>query len=75
MRGHVLRLLQDAGIDCVVRDVQVDELASADEVFLTNSQFGILPLRQCADLQWSVGAITQQAQELAAGNGVPECAV
>ena len=73
MRSHVLRLLQDAGIDCVVRDVQVGELASADEVFLTNSQFGILPLRQCADLQWSVGAITQQAQKLAAANGVPEC--
>ena len=74
MRRHVLRLLQDAGIDCVVRDIQVDELASADEVFLTNSQFGILPLRQCADLQWNVGAITQQAQKLLAANGVPECA-
>jgi len=74
MRSHVLRLLQDAGIDCVVRDVQVDELASADEVFITNSQFGILPLRQCADLKLSVGTITRQAQELVAANGVPECA-
>jgi 4-amino-4-deoxychorismate lyase len=74
MRSHVIRLLQDDGVDCVVRDIEKDELPGADEVFLTNSQFGILPLRRCADLHWSVGAITRRAQELAAVNGVPECA-
>jgi 4-amino-4-deoxychorismate lyase len=74
MRRHLLKLLQEEqGIECEVRDVAADELNSADEVFLTNSQFGILPVRTCTSLQWAVGPLTQHAQNLLARNGVPEC--
>jgi 4-amino-4-deoxychorismate lyase len=73
MRGQVISLLQAAGIDCAVRDISTDELFGADEVFLTNSQLGVLPVSRCGDHEWSVGACTRQAQALAAAKGVPEC--
>jgi 4-amino-4-deoxychorismate lyase len=73
MRGHVISLLQAAGIACDVRDLQTDALHAADEVFLTNSQFGVVPVRRCASHGWPVGAITRRAQALAATHGVPEC--
>lgn len=74
MRRHVLTLLEHARIACDVRDIELSELQAADEVFLTNSQFGILPVTRCAGQAWSVGRMTQQVMTLAAGNGVPECA-
>ena len=47
MRQQVMHLFDDAGVPCDVRDLDTDELDAADEVFLTNSQFGILPVRRC----------------------------
>jgi 4-amino-4-deoxychorismate lyase len=74
MRGHLIKLLQEEKrIAFEVRDVAADELNSANEVFLTNSQFGVLPVRTCTSLQWAVGPITQHAQKLLGRNGVPEC--
>lgn len=73
MRAQVLQLLAEAGIACEVRDVTESELESAVEGFLTNSQFGVLPIRRCDDKEWAVGTITRNAQCLAATNGVPEC--
>ncbi len=75
MRRHLLGLLQkEQGIECEVRDVTADELSTADEVFLTNSQFGVLPVRTCAPMQWDIGPVTRCAQTIAAANSVPECA-
>ena len=74
MRRHLINVLQEEeGINIEVRDIAADELNSADEVFLSNSQFGILPVRACASLQWAVGPSTRHAQNLVARNGVPEC--
>lgn len=73
MRAHVLQLLQDEGIECEVRDVAERELESAAECFLTNSQFGVVPVRRYDEKEWCIGAVTRQAQSLAAANGVPEC--
>jgi len=74
MRRHLVNLLrEEEGIACEVRDVAADELASADEVFLTNSQFGVLPVRTCMSMQWNVGPVTRRAQCIAGANGVPEC--
>ena len=74
MRRHLVSLLQkEAGIACEVRDVAADELNAADEVFLSNSQFGVLPVRTCTSMQWDIGPITRRAQTIAAGDGVPEC--
>jgi 4-amino-4-deoxychorismate lyase len=73
MRGQLISLFQAAGIDCAVRDVSIDELFGADEIFLTNSQSGVIPVRRCGDHEWAVGTWTRQAQALAAANSVPEC--
>jgi 4-amino-4-deoxychorismate lyase len=74
MRRHLINLLQDKqGVECDVRDVAADELTTADEVFLTNSQFGVIPVRACTSLHWAVGPITRRAQTIAGDNGVPEC--
>jgi len=74
MRAHVLQLLSEAGIECEIRDVSGDELDNADECFLTNSQFGVLPVKGCGGQEWGIGTMARQAQSLAAANGVPECA-
>jgi 4-amino-4-deoxychorismate lyase len=73
MRSEVIRLLQSAGIDCAVRDVAADELPGADELFLTNSQFGAVPVRRYASRDYAIGALCRQAQALLGANGVPEC--
>lgn len=73
MRSHIISLLQDAGIDCQVDDIQPEQLLAAEEVFLSNSQFGVLPLRSCGDRTWQRGPVTSMAQQLAAATGFPEC--
>ena len=75
MRARVLQQLRDADVNCSVRDVAVDELRTAREVFLTNSQFGVLPVRRIDELTFEVGAVTRQAQKLMAADGVPESLV
>ncbi|MGI9273210.1 MAG: aminodeoxychorismate lyase [Woeseiaceae bacterium] len=74
MRRHLLGVMDEEGIECDVRDIDLAELDSADEIFLSNSQFGVLPVRACAQRQWKSGALTKRVQQLAAANGVPECA-
>jgi 4-amino-4-deoxychorismate lyase len=72
MRARVLQQLHEAGVICNVRDVAADELRTASEVFLTNSQFGVLPVRRIDELAFEVGAVTRQAQNLMAADGVQE---
>jgi 4-amino-4-deoxychorismate lyase len=73
MRGQVLQLLREAGVSCDVRDVAAGELEGASECFLTNSQFGVIPVQRCDQIEWAIGAVTRQAQSLIAEQGVPEC--
>ncbi|VTQ05330.1 4-amino-4-deoxychorismate lyase [Pseudomonas aeruginosa] len=39
------------------------ELATADEVFLCNSQFGIWPVRALDEHVWPVGELTRKLQD------------
>jgi len=73
MRARVLQQLKLADIHCDVRDIGGAELRNASEAFLTNSQFGVLPVERIDARELPVGAITRQAQELMAAIGVPEC--
>lgn len=76
MRRHLIGLLETSGeITCEVRDIEAAELSAADEVFLCNSQFGIVPLRSCDAMRWEVGSLTRDVQSLLGANGVPECSV
>ena len=75
MRRHLIGLLQSKhGIECEVRDIAGEELTTADEVFITNSQFGVLPVRACMSSRWQRGPMTRLGQNLAAAHGFAECA-
>jgi len=61
-RALLLELAQQAGIATGVRDIAMDELAWADEVFLCNSLIGIWPVISVADRSYPVGRVTQLLQ-------------
>jgi 4-amino-4-deoxychorismate lyase len=73
MRRHVIETLREQGIDTMIRASNLMELENADEVFLSNSQFGVLPVRSCRDLRWPVGEVTLQVMSSIANTGVTEC--
>lgn len=75
MRRHTIETLHANGIAVDIRDVGEDELYRSDEVFLTNSQFGILPVRRCGEKAWRQHPLTQKVMAMMAENGVAECAV
>jgi 4-amino-4-deoxychorismate lyase len=72
MRRHVLTLLDEAGLECSVRDVGVEELGSSDGVFLTNSQFGVLPARHCGKHTWQPGATFHRVAAMIRASGIEE---
>jgi 4-amino-4-deoxychorismate lyase len=74
MRRQVLAVLTEADQPYEVRDVAVTELLQADEVFISNSQFGVLPVRKIDERRYSPGAITRDVMQLIAQAGVAECA-
>jgi len=75
MRRHTIETLRTNGIAVVIRDVGEDELYRSDEIFLTNSQFGILPVRRCGERVWPHHPVTQKVMAMMAENGIAECAV
>lgn len=72
MRRHVLTVLRGAGMDCEVRDVEAGELWAADGVFLSNSQFGILPARRCGTHDWPVTDTFRQLAAMLRDSGIHE---
>ena len=73
MRARTIQLLRDAGTDCTVRDVDAAELRDATEIFLSNSQFGVLPVHAIDAQRFRVGPITRKAQAVLVADGVTEC--
>ncbi|HTT43973.1 MAG TPA: aminodeoxychorismate lyase [Steroidobacteraceae bacterium] len=62
MRATVAQLAVAAGIDCREAQLGPDDLAQAEEIFLTNALIGIHPVRELAGRELSVGPRTQQLQ-------------
>ncbi len=75
MRRLMLESLDSSGMDIEVRDIDVDEFRTCDEVFLTNSQFGLLPVRECGQHEFEAGSVTRNCQALLADAGIAECAI
>ena len=75
MRQHALETLAHNGSTIDVRDVSIEELWACDEVFLTNSQFGALPVRRCGTTEWPAGPVTAGVMRQLADSGVSECAL
>ena len=60
MRRKVVEVLAGRGIDVDECEHGVQELTRADEVFLTNSQFGVLSLRSCDGARWTDRSFARQ---------------
>jgi 4-amino-4-deoxychorismate lyase len=73
MRRHVIETLRVQGRDTHIQTVTLADLKNVDEVFVSNSQFGVMPVRSCADQQWPVGETTRNVMSILADNGVAEC--
>jgi len=75
MRRYTIETLQENDTLVDVRDIRLDEFRQSDEAFLTNSQFGILPVRRCGDRLWQSHTVTRQVMATMADNGIGECAL
>jgi branched-subunit amino acid aminotransferase/4-amino-4-deoxychorismate lyase len=73
MRRHLLALLDDGDWQCNVADQAEADLVDADEVFLTNSQMGAIPVTRCGSHTWHVGPVTRDVCGILADNGIAEC--
>ena len=64
MRKHVINIAKEKGFEVYEKDFNKVELEMADELFLTNSLFGIWPIRLIAKTRYTkIGVITKQLQE------------
>ena len=73
MRSHTIASLEKTGtIVDRVRATQSD-LKKADEVFITNSQFGVIPVASCDSMQWGTGQVTRDVMATMAQAGIVEC--
>jgi 4-amino-4-deoxychorismate lyase len=61
-RARVLEMLDAKGVRCEVRDMPFEELAGADEVFLTNSVIGAWPVTRIAERELAAGPVTRAVQ-------------
>jgi 4-amino-4-deoxychorismate lyase len=73
MRRHVIETLRVQGIDTHIQAVNLAHLKNIDEVFVSNSQFGVMPVRSCGTMQWPVGVTTKHVMSILADNDVAEC--
>ncbi len=74
MRRFTIDCLLSDGVDVEERDVTIDDCNAAEEIFLTNSQFGALPVSHVGDTARKRGATTERILQLLARNGIAECA-
>lgn len=72
MRRHVLTLLDQADIGYRIRDVGIDDLWASDGVFISNSQFGILPVRRCGAHSWQPQEAFHQLVAMLGRSGIEE---
>ncbi len=70
MRRHIIETLAAGQHSVAITDIE--SLDDMQEVFLSNSQFGVLPVRAFGSNDWAVGPVTRDVQKQLAGNGVQE---
>lgn len=63
MRQTVIKIAKSLGIDVQVKNILPVEIESMDEVFLSNSLFGIWPVKRVEETRFSTGKITRQLRE------------
>lgn len=73
MRRHVLATLTEQGVRTEIRTLTLAEMNDSDEIFVCNSQFGVLPVRRCGEIEWPMGRISQHVMAMLADSGIAEC--
>jgi 4-amino-4-deoxychorismate lyase len=73
MRRHVIASLAEQGIRTDIRSITLADMNDSDEIFVCNSQFGVLPVRRCVDKRWPVGTVTKEVMAILADSGIAEC--
>lgn len=73
MRHRIIALLAENNIDCTEVFMPMSALEDVDEMFISNTQIGVLPVREFGDHRWPAGEATQSVMALLAYNQVPEC--
>lgn len=63
MRAAVIEVACQQSIPLHIKSVTLQMLEGASEVFVTNSLFGIWPVRRCAHHRYGVGAVTRSLQQ------------
>ena len=62
MRANLISEFRKNGLKIKIRDCSMEDLANAEEVFVTNALIGLWPVVKLNDLSWSVGKIAQTFQ-------------
>jgi 4-amino-4-deoxychorismate lyase len=65
-RERVRELAGRAGIACEEGEIRWEELAGADEMFLTNSLIGVWPVARMGERRWAPGPVTRRVQAMIA---------
>jgi 4-amino-4-deoxychorismate lyase len=74
MRRHIIARSETDGLPVTVEPVPVRKLTDCREVFLSNSQIGIWPVRRCGASSYTApGPTTQRVMKLLANSGIDEC--
>lgn len=74
MRRHILALTEKCGISASVEPVSVSSIPKFSEIFLSNSQIGLWPVRQCEQAQLSApGPVTRELMSQLLHSGIEEC--
>jgi len=63
MRKLVLQLADELRITVIIGHYFIEDLFSADEIFITNSIHGIWPVRQIDQYSFNPGPVTQQLMD------------
>ena len=73
MRRHVMTVLANRGIEVEATDIDTQRLMAADAVFLTNSQFGVLPVRSIDAHRYDKLDLVDDILSDVAASGIEEC--
>lgn len=73
MREIVIEGAAGLGIECSETVVTRDDLARAEEMFLTNALIGLWPVSSCGGVEYRVGAVTRSITAELCRRGVEEC--
>lgn len=64
MRRVVLQQAQDSGFECEIGHFHLDQVLSADEIFISNSVLGVAPIHTVSSTPFNIGKITKRIQEM-----------